>query len=89
MEPMLHGTDDALNTYHIVEPYVNDNIWIGKMNSPANRVDTSISENSTAVDDIIKLQSDSEIIKLHKELKDKAKVKWKDSIQAVVAKNMK
>lgn len=89
MEPMLHGTDDALNTYHIMEPYVTDHIWIGKMNSPVNRVDTSISENSSAVGEIIELQSDTEILKLYNELKEEVKVRWKDSIQTVVARNQK
>lgn len=89
MEPILHGADDAENTFRIVEPYVTEKIWIGKMNSPYKRVDTSVDTQRSAVVDIIELQSDSEIMKLYEELKDEPKVEWKDSIQSVIAKNKK
>lgn len=89
MEPMLHGIDDAINTYRIVEPYVTEKIWIGKMNSPYKRVDTSADAQRDAVNEIIELQSDSEIMKLYEELKGEPKVEWKDSIHSVISKNQK
>ncbi len=89
MEPMLHGIDDALNTYYVVEPYVTEKIWIGKMNSPYTRVDTTVIDQRTAVDEIIELQSDSEIMKLYEELKGEPKVEWKDSIQKVLSSTSK
>jgi DNA repair photolyase len=89
MEPMLHGIDDAENTFRIVEPYITEKVWIGKMNYPSNRVDTSILAQRTAVNEIIELQSDSEIMILYEKLKDEPKVEWKDSIKQIIAKNQK
>lgn len=86
MEPMLHGTDDAINTYRIVEPFVTEKIWIGKMNQPAKRVDTTTPDLLAAVNEILQLQSNGEILELYNELKDEPKIAWKDSIQKVVTK---
>jgi DNA repair photolyase len=85
MEPMLIGVKDAISTYEQVEPYVNEKIWLGKMNSPDNRVDTSVAENKGKVAYVKKCQSDTEILRLYDRLKDHSKVAWKDSIKQVVA----
>jgi DNA repair photolyase len=84
MEPMLIGVKDAIATYEQVEQYVNEKIWIGKMNSPDTRVDMSIAENRRHVAYVKACQSDKEILKLYDKLKDRSKVEWKDSIKAVV-----
>lgn len=89
MEPILHGTDDAINTYRIIEPFVTEKIWIGKMNNPTKRVDTTKPDNIAAVKVILNLQSDVEIMKLYNELKDEPKVEWKDSIKQIVTKKTK
>jgi DNA repair photolyase len=84
MEPILLGVSDAVKTFYQVEPFVNEKIWIGKMNSPDIRVDKSVSENRSMVAYIKKCQSDDEIKKLYQKLKDHPKVEWKDSIKQIV-----
>lgn len=84
MEPILSGVDDAVKTFYAVYPFVSEMIWIGKMNSPGKRVDTSDDENRKKVASIREYQSDAEILKLYKELRMDCKVAWKDSIKQVV-----
>lgn len=83
IEPMLEGTDMAIATVGAVEGHVTETIWIGKMNQPGRRVVAAGS--AKAVERIQQLQSDSEILALYEELKDHPKVRWKDSIKEVVA----
>ncbi len=83
IEPMLEGTDMALSTVEVLEDHVTETIWIGKMNRPGSRVVTEGS--AAAVEQICRLQSDSEILRLHDALKHHPKVRWKDSIKKVLA----
>lgn len=85
MEPILIGVTDAVKTFNAVAPYVNEKIWIGKMNSLGRRVDTSDPDIKGKVAYLKKCQSDTEILKLYDKLKDQCKVAWKDSIKQVVS----
>lgn len=84
MEPMLEGYSEALAVYRAVEGYVNGTIWIGMMNQLNKRIDISDGVNQAAVVRIVELQSDDNIMKLYRDLKDDPKVRWKDSIKNVV-----
>lgn len=86
MEPMLEGTDGAMSTYHTVEPFVTEKIWIGKMNKMRTRVDISHPENLKAVERLEQFQRDEEILRLVCALSDESKVQWKDSIKSIIAK---
>lgn len=80
MEPMLHGVEDAIETFQAVEPFVTEKIWLGAMNRIDSRVDKSNANFKAAVDDLKELQSRSELLRLHGILKDEPKVSWKESI---------
>jgi len=84
MEPMLLGVTDAVKAFNVVEPFVTEKIWIGKMNSPSKRVDVSDEDNRKKVAYIKVCQSDTEIRKLYVQLKANSKVAWKDSIKQIV-----
>jgi DNA repair photolyase len=84
MEPMLEGYIEAVCVYKTVAQFVNGTIWIGMMNQLNKRVDISIEVNKVAVERIGILQSDANIMKLYRELKNESTVRWKDSIKDVV-----
>ncbi len=84
MEPMLHDCHDAIVTFWFLKRYVTDTIWIGKMNKLRTRVDMSSPDNEFMVKDLENKQCDKEILRLVERLKDEPKVRWKDSIKAVI-----
>lgn len=84
MEPMLEGYSDALAVYREVDQHVSGTIWIGLMNLPEQRVDMSSKEIKEAVAEIKSLQSEANVMKLYRELKDVPKIRWKDSIKKIV-----
>lgn len=84
MEPILIGVTDAVKTFNAVEPYVTEKVWIGRMNSPDRRIDTSDPEVKRRLAYLKKCQADTEILMLYYKLKDHSKVAWKDSIKQVV-----
>lgn len=84
MEPMLHGVEDAIETFRAVEPFVTEKIWIGAMNSVESRVDMSNENFKKAAADLKTFQSKEELIRLYQTLKAEPKVKWKESISKVV-----
>ena len=84
MEPILHGVEDAVATFRTVEPFVTEKIWIGAMNSPDSRVDTTNQNFKRAVADLKGLQSRSELLRLYEILKNEPKVLWKESISKIV-----
>ncbi len=83
-EPMLGGVETAKAVYSGTVDYITDNIWFGKMNRIADRVDTSQREVWEACRKIEALQRNNEIRRLYQELKDKPKVRWKESIKQIV-----
>lgn len=85
IEPMLAGADSAINVVEEVYDHVTDTIWIGKMNKPRLRVNVGDPAFAAAVEAIERLQTDSEIIRLYRDLKTVPKVRWKDSIKEVLA----
>lgn len=87
IEPMLAGVEMAIETYCAVEQFVTDTVWIGKMNRIRTRVDISKPENLRAVEELESLQRDEEILRLIDALSGEAKVRWKDSIKAVLQKD--
>jgi DNA repair photolyase len=70
MEPMLFGYSEAIRTFHTVERFVTDTIWIGKMNKIRQRVDITDPNNLFMVQEIERMQRDEAILKLDDELKD-------------------
>ena len=83
MEPMLAGTNMAIDTFKAVQKYVTETIWIGKMNRMRERIEPTPA-NLRAIGWIEAYQKDSEILKLVAVLKDEPQVRWKDSIKAVI-----
>jgi len=88
MEPMLSGTDDAIDTFVALEPYVTDKIWIGKMNKVSQRVDQRDPEVRRRCIQIGKLQCDNEVQRLVETLQGHPKIKWKESIAEVMAQGL-
>lgn len=84
-EPLLGGCDAVIAVLSAVRPYVTDTVWIGKMNKIRTRVDQSLPENREHSAKIERLQSDGEILHLVETLAGDPLVRWKDSIQDVIA----
>ena len=87
-EPMLDDNIECVVTD--LEDYITETIWIGKMNSLLKRLKVNGSMDRITVqkgNELIALQSDTNIIKLYDELKDNPKIKWKESIVKVLKKN--
>lgn len=84
IEPMLGSWCGAVDVVDMVEPFVTDTIWIGKMNKPRLRVDNGY---RAAVEQVVLLQGDDAILKLVEILEDNQKIRWKDSIKEVVARH--
>ena len=84
MEPMLEGCREAVVTFEMVKKYVTETVWIGKMNKMKTRVDMTNPGNKVMVEDLKYQQRDESILKLVERLKDEPKVRWKDSIKAVM-----
>lgn len=82
IEPMI----DAENVTELVLavlPYVTETIWIGKMNY-LGRIKTDSAEVQAAVERVRETQTDEQILKIYKALKNNPQVRWKDSIKKVV-----
>lgn len=88
IEPMLAGSDSAINVVKEVYDFVTETVWIGMMRKPRLRVDMTVSEYGSAVAAIERLQSDEEILRLYRDLEWAAKVRWKDSIKEVLSRVM-
>ncbi len=85
IEPMLEGREGAAAVVEMARPYVTDTIWIGKMNRVRSRV-SSADGGGAAIDEIVRLQGDEEILKLVQDYRNDPVIRWKDSIKAVVEK---
>ncbi|GFO57632.1 hypothetical protein GMSM_46390 [Geomonas sp. Red276] len=83
-EPMLEGWREAVALYEALEPIVTDTVWFGKMQEIDDRVDLSDPVNKSAANFIRDFQSDANIRRLYDSLKDRPKVRWKDSVREVV-----
>ena len=85
IEPMLEGAEGASLVVEMVEPWVSEKIWIGKMNKARLRVEMKASTNRVAIETIEDQQCDREILCLHARFKDHPKIEWKDSIKQILA----
>lgn len=85
-EPLLGGFGTAALLVQAVDPFVTDTIWIGKMNKIRLRVraDNKKIEEMTSIES---MQTDKEMIGMYNKFKDNPKIRWKDSIKDVLAKN--
>jgi len=84
-EPMLDGDPDALIA--AVRPYVTDSIWLGKINRLRQILPFNCPRDPEAArngETLVALQSDEAIRALYDRHCHDPKVKWKDSIKAVV-----
>ena len=84
-EPMLDGDPDALIA--AVHPYVTDAIWLGKINRLRQILPCNCPRDKEAVrlgEALVKLQSDKAMLALYARYHHNSKIKWKDSIKAVV-----
>ncbi|KJR97442.1 MAG: hypothetical protein VR65_24005 [Desulfobulbaceae bacterium BRH_c16a] len=83
VEPML-DTADVVVMVHELLPYVSHSIWLGKMNRIAERVEADSDTMRMAIEKIVAGQSDRHILRIYEELRDIAKVRWKESVKEVV-----
>ena len=84
-EPMLD--DKIFGVISEVYEYVTDAIWLGKANRLITRLKVNgAGDNKTLkqAQRLIAWQSDEKITRLYEELKNDRKIKWKESIKAVV-----
>lgn len=84
-EPMLDGDPDALIA--TVRPFVSDSIWLGKINRLRQILPFNCPRNAEAGrsgEALMALQSDNAIRALYTRYRRDPKIKWKDSIKAVV-----
>ena len=82
-EPLLDNRFDDL--YAKTIDFVTDSIWIGKINMAARRVRTNTNGifPMEKVEELMRWQSDDEIIRLYLKYKDNPKIQWKESIKKV------
>ena len=84
-EPMLDN--NISNVIEMVNPFVTDSIWIGKMNSLIRRLKINgYTDRSTLnmANQLLEWQNDGEINKLYSRYKNHPKIKWKESIKKVL-----
>jgi DNA repair photolyase len=81
IEPMLQGSDEAIQVVSAVSPYVTETIWVGKMNQAQRRVDTQFQAQLLSIK---QAQSDANILHLHEMLQSNPAIRWKESIKKVL-----
>ena len=89
-EPMMDNRVDKV--IDAVKPFVTETIWLGKVNSMWSRLKRNTDMNDKLVEKATQLeqwQSDDNILMLYEKYKNDPVIKWKDSIQKVVAKSKK
>jgi DNA repair photolyase len=83
IEPMLDaGHIEELVS--VVQSYVSDSIWIGRMNHVRRRVIIETPEDEAAVRRIEDGQTDEQIKRIYNALKANPLIRWKESIKSVV-----
>ncbi len=89
-EPMMDNR--VYKVIDAVRPFVTETIWLGKVNQMWSRLKRNTDMNDELLEKATLLeqwQSDENILMLYKKYKDDPMIKWKDSIQKVVAKSKK
>jgi hypothetical protein len=89
VEPMIDDRLGICELVEAVEPYVTDTIWVGKMNRIPRKHNAHVPGFAKEAATIKSRQTDDEILALVKSLKGRKKVRWKDSIKAVIEKHDK
>ena len=83
VEPML-DSENMVTLFEMLEPFVTDSIWIGKMNKLRQRVEITTDEDERHAVRIEAGQTDDKIWKIYRALKEEPKVKWKESVKEIV-----
>lgn len=83
VEPML-DSPNVVRLFETLKPWVNDSIWIGKMNKIRMRVNIVTDEDEAQVCRIEGNQTDDDVRRIYEALKDEPKVKWKESFKSVL-----
>lgn len=86
MEPMLDSVDRMIELVGVIEPHVTDSIWLGKMQRIPRKLNAHVDGFSDACRKIREDQRDEEILRLVRLLAGRRKIRWKDSIKAVIDK---
>jgi DNA repair photolyase len=84
-EPMLDSVDQTVVLVNKLKRYVTDTVWVGKMNRCPSKLNLAIPGFTDARNVIASQQADNEILRLVGMLKNNPKIRWKDSIKAVIA----
>lgn len=84
VEPMLGSVDNTIKLVARLEPYVTDTLWLGKMQRIPVKLNAHVLGFTAARDLIREQQTDGEILRLVASLSNNPKVRWKDSIKAVI-----
>jgi DNA repair photolyase len=87
-EPMLDNNIETL--VKIISPYITDSIWIGKANFLLRRLKMNgVTDNITLkeANNLIKMQTDHNIISLYYKLRNNELIMWKESITKVILNN--
>jgi DNA repair photolyase len=82
-EPLLEP-ENAKGLYEALIAYITDSIWFGKLNKPEKRVEQSDLKVAADLKRITDWQTDEKVRQVYETLKDKPKVKWKESYKAVL-----
>jgi len=80
MEPVLDW-GNVIETFHTLEPFVTDSIWLGTMNNIGRRVDMVTAEDMAMVANIGQEQNGRNYQRVHGILKDHPLVRWKESLK--------
>lgn len=82
-EPML-DSDNVVEMFHVLDPFITDSIWIGKLNHVERRVKIETDEDKMRVAVIVDGQTDQRIREIYDALKNEKHVKWKESFKSVL-----
>ncbi|MBI9081850.1 MAG: hypothetical protein JEY79_19175 [Pseudodesulfovibrio sp.] len=83
IEPML-DIERVGELVASLEDFVNDSIWIGKMNHTRRNARMLDDETRKAFADIEARQCDDRVIEVYQQFKDHPKIKWKEGIKKIV-----
>lgn len=85
-EPMLDCRMGICELVAAVEPFASESIWVGKMQRIPRKYNAHAPNFADEVEKIHAWQTDAEIYQLVDALQGQPKIRWKDSIKAVLAK---
>lgn len=79
MEPYLDLT--VVNTFHQLQPFVRETIWVGKLNKLDQRVNLAAipADKMHFIDEVRRVSTDEWMMSIYKNLRSEPKIMWKDS----------